>query len=240
MKNILLAALLLLLASPLATGQAPGDGAAPAPEAPAPVEKVSRTPANIMTYLGASWLERPERDAEERPDEVVAAMELKPGMSVADVGVGTGYFARRIAKVVGPQGVVYGVDVQPEMLELLQDYSSRDGVAEIVRPTLGGDRATNLPEASVDWVLLVDTYHEFQYPEAMLADMLRALKPGGKVALVEYRLLGETAKHIKEEHRMSVKQVLAEWNPAGFELVDLQEFLPAQHYFIFQKKQCAK
>jgi predicted methyltransferase len=200
----------------------------------------SRTPANIMTYLGASWLERPERDAEERPDEVVAAMELKPGMAVADIGVGTGYFARRIAKQVGPTGIVYGVDVQPEMLELLKDYSSRDGVADIIKPILGGDRFTHLPEASVDWVLLVDTYHEFQHPEAMLADILRALKPGGKVALLEYRLEGDTAKHIKVEHRMSVKQVLAEWNPAGFELIDLLEFLPAQHYFIFQKKSCDK
>ncbi len=235
MRIFLLLGLLVFLPL-LALAQEP-----PAAESPLVVEeKPSRTPANIMTYLGAAWLERPERDAEERPDEVVAAMELKPGMAVADIGVGTGYFARRIAKQVGPTGIVYGVDVQPEMLELLKDYSSRDGVADIIKPILGGDRFTHLPEASVDWVLLVDTYHEFQHPEAMLADILRALKPGGKVALLEYRLDGDTAKHIKAEHRMSVKQVLAEWNPAGFELVDLQEFLPAQHYFIFQRKSCGE
>jgi predicted methyltransferase len=206
---------------------------APAAETP---KTTKRPPAPIMTYMGAAWLERPERVEEERPDEVIAAMELKPGQAVADIGVGTGFFARRMAKLVGPTGVVYGVDVQPEMLEFLKDYSSRDGVAEIIKPILGADTSTNLPEASVDWVLLVDTYHEFQHPEAMLASIHSALKPGGKVALLEYRLLGETAKHIKEEHRMSIKQVLSEWNPAGFELVDLQEFLPAQHYFIFQKR----
>jgi len=228
---------LLLLSLPLAHAQEEATKTTPVV---LEENQPSRTPANIMTYLGASWLERPERDAEERPDEVIAAMELKPGMAVADIGVGTGYFARRMAKQVGPTGIVYGVDVQPEMLELLKDYSSRDGVAEIIKPILGGDRFTHLPEASVDWVLLVDTYHEFQHPEAMLTDILRALKPGGKVALLEYRLDGDTAKHIKVEHRMSVKQVLAEWNPAGFELVDLLEFLPAQHYFIFQKKSCEK
>jgi predicted methyltransferase len=194
-----------------------------------------RRPAPIMTYMGAAWLERPEREAEEKPDEVIAAMELKPGDDVADIGVGTGYFARRIAKKVGPEGIVYGVDVQPEMLDLLKGYSAKEGL-ENVKPILGGDNTTNLPDAGVDWVLLVDTYHEFQNAPAMLADIRRALREGGKVALVEYRLLGDTAKHIREEHRMSVKQVLAEWHPAGFELIDLLDFLPAQHLFIFQKK----
>ncbi len=209
-------------------------------EEPQPAE-TKRPPAPIMTYIGAAWLERPEREIEEQPDKVIEVMALRPGDAVADVGVGTGFFARRMAKLVGAEGVVYGVDVQPEMLELLRDYSSRDGVAEIVKPILGEDNTTNLPDASVDWILLVDTYHEFQDSKAMLADMRRALKPDGKVALIEYRLDGETAKHIKAEHRMSIKQVLSEWNPAGFELVDLLEFLPAQHYFVFQKrKECAE
>ena len=194
-----------------------------------------RAPAGIMTYMGAAWLERPERVDEEQPDKVIAAMELKPGQMVADIGVGTGFFARRMAKLVAPEGVVYGVEIQPEMLEFLKDYCSRDKI-ENVKPVLGAENSSHLPDASVDWILLVDTYHEFQDAPAMLADMHRALKPGGKVALIEYRLLGDTAKHIKEEHRMSVKQVLAEWQPAGFELVDLLEFLPAQHYFIFRKK----
>lgn len=206
-------------------------GFAAAQESP---EAPKRTPANIMTYMGAAWLERPERIEEERPDEVIAKMELKPGQVVADIGVGTGFFARRMAKLVAPDGYVYGVDIQPEMLELLKDYCSRDKI-ENVKPLLGAEKSTNLPDASVDWILLVDTYHEFQDAPAMLADMHRALKAGGRVALLEYRLLGETAKHIKEEHRMSVEQVRAEWEPAGFELVEVMEFLPAQHYFIFRK-----
>lgn len=209
-------------------------------EEPVPIA-AKRPPAPIMTYIGAAWLERPERVIEEQPDKVIEMMELKPGNAVADVGVGTGFFARRMAKLVGTEGTVYGVDVQPEMLELLKDYSTRDGVGEIVKPILGTDNGTGLPDASVDWILLVDTYHEFQDPKAMLADMRRSLKPGGKIALIEYRLDGETAQHIKVEHRMSIKQVLSEWNPAGFELIDLHEFLPSQHYFIFQKrKECGE
>lgn len=194
-----------------------------------------RKPAEVMSYLGANWLERPEREAEERPDDVIAAMELKAGDNVADIGVGTGYFARRIAKKVAPGGVVYGVDVQPEMLDYLKEYCEKDGI-ENVKPILSSATTTNLPDASVDWMILADVYHEFEDPKAMLADMHRALKPGGKVALLEYRLLGDTAKHIKPEHRMSVKQVLAEWSPAGFELIDLLDFLPSQHYFIFRRR----
>lgn len=220
--------LLALLAAPLLSAQEPVP--------PAKTPETKRPPAPIMTYIGAAWLERPEREIEEQPDRVIAQMELKPGDVVADIGVGTGFFARRMARRVAPGGVVHGVDVQPEMLELLKDYAVRDGVDDIIKPVLGQDNATGLPDASVDWILLVDTYHEFQDPKAMLADMRRALKPGGKVALIEYRLDGETAAHIKLEHRMSIRQVLAEWNPAGFELVDLLEFLPAQHYFIFQKR----
>jgi ubiquinone/menaquinone biosynthesis C-methylase UbiE len=185
-----------------------------------------------MSYLGAAWLERPDRDAEQQPDAVIAAMELKPGMSVADIGSGSGYFTRRLAPLVGPEGRVYAVDVQPEMNTILAERLAEAGI-ENVEIILGDYDDPKLPPNSLDWILLVDTYHEFQDPKAMLAKMRKALKPTGKVALVEYRLLGDTAKHIKEEHRMSIKQVLAEWNPAGFELLDLLEFLPTQHFFIF-------
>jgi SAM-dependent methyltransferase len=194
----------------------------------------ARVPAEPMSYLGAKWLEREDRIAEERPDEVIAEMKLKPGDTVADIGVGTGFFARRIAKQVAPEGVVYGVDIQPEMLELLGEFCKKEGI-ENVKPVLGDMDNPKLPEASLDWIILVDAYHEFGDPEAMLAHMRKALKPTGRVALLEYRLLGDTAAHIKKDHRMSVRQVLAEWNAGGFELIDLLEFLPAQHYFIFGK-----
>lgn len=193
-----------------------------------------REPAQFMSYLGADWLERPERIEEEQPDKVVAEMELKNGDMVADIGVGTGFFARRIAKQVAPDGKVYGVDIQPEMLEFLKEYCAKEGIENVV-PVLGDPDDPKLPDNTLDWIILVDTYHEFEDPAAMLAKMAKALKPTGKVALLEYRLDGETAVHIKSDHRMSVKQVFKEWNAGGFELIDLMEFLPSQHYFIFQK-----
>lgn len=195
----------------------------------------ARTPAPVMSFHGADWLERPERGEEERPDEVIAAMGLKAGDVVADIGCGTGYFSRRFAKAVGPTGKVYGVEIQQEFIDMLKERCAQESITNVT-PILGTETDPLLPEAGCDWLFLSDVYHEFQKPREMLAAMLKSLKPGGRVCLVEYRLLGDTAKHIKAEHRMSVKQVLAEWQPAGFELVDLLDFLPAQHLFIFQKR----
>jgi predicted methyltransferase len=214
----------VILAGPLALVQG---------EVADPVVK-KREPAPVMSYHGAEWLERPSRVEEERPDEVIAAMGLKDGDVAVDMGCGTGFFARRMAKAVAPTGKVYGVEIQPEFLEMLKDFCEEEGISNVV-PVLGDEDDPKLPKGGIDWILLVDVYHEFQEPEPMLAKMLESLKPDGKIALVEYRLLGDTAEHIKVEHRMSVQQVLSEWNPAGFELIDLQEFLPSQHLFIFQK-----
>ncbi len=197
-------------------------------------EPAPRVPAPVMSYHGADWLERPEREQEERPDEVIKAMGLKPGDVVADIGCGTGYFVRRMAKAVAPEGKVYGVEIQPEFIEIMKEKCAKEGITNF-EPILGDEIDPKLPKGAIDWMILVDVYHEFQQPEPMLARMREALKPDGKIALIEYRLLGDTAKHIKEEHRMSVQQVLVEWNKAGFELIDLQEFLPSQHFFIFQR-----
>jgi predicted methyltransferase len=193
-----------------------------------------RRPAPVMGYQGASWLERPGRDQEQRPDEVIRAMGLRDGDVVADLGAGTGYFTRRLAKAVAPSGRVYAVDIQPEMIAYLKREVEKAGLANVV-PVLGTGDDPKLPPGAVDWILLVDVYHELQQPKAVLARMLEALKPTGKVALVEYRLEGLTALHIREEHRMSPKQVLAEWEPAGFRLVKRLEFLPTQHFFVFEK-----
>ena len=196
----------------------------------------TRTPAPVMSYHGAKWLERPGRLEEERPYEVLESMGLKPGMKVADIGCGSGYYARKMATQVGPGGVVYGVDIQPEMLDILVELCDAEEVTN-VKPVLGDEKDPKLPRGEIDWMILADVYHEFQYPEEMLAKMLEALAPGGKVVLLEYRAEAfRTASHIKPEHRMTVRDVLAEWNRAGFELVDLQEFLPSQHLFIFQKR----
>lgn len=194
----------------------------------------TRRPAPVMGWQGAGWLEREDRDREQRPDEVIRAMGLRDGDVVADVGAGTGYFTRRLARAVAPRGRVYAVEIQPEMIALLKQGVEKAGLTNVV-PVLGAADDPRLPPAALDWILLVDVYHELQQPKAVLAKMREALLPTGKVALVEYRLDGPTALHIREEHRMSPKQVLAEWEPAGFRLAARHEFLPTQHFFVFEK-----
>lgn len=217
-------ALVMFLAAALAPGFAFAQSDAP-----------EREPADVMSYRGWRWLERDSRDEEEWPDEVVKAMELEGGETIADVGCGSGYYTRRLARAVGKEGKVYAVDVQPEMIRIMKDLAKEEGLGNII-PVLGETADPKLPDESVDWILLVDVYHEFQEPEPMLEALRKSLKPDGRVALLEYRAEGDSARHIKPDHRMSVRQVLAEWTPAGFELVDLMEFLPSQHYFVFRKK----
>jgi predicted methyltransferase len=202
-----------------------------------PVTK--REPANVMGYEGAAWLEREGRDQQEKPEVVLDAMQLKEGMTVAEIGAGTGYFSRRLAKAVGAAGKVYAEDIQPQMLDLLKQRAQKEGIGNIVT-VLGTDTDPRLPVHGVDRLLLVDVYHEFQKPEAMLASLRDTLAPGGLVILVEYRLEGDTASHINIKHRMSVEQVLAEWNRAGFELVNRIETLPAQHIFLFTTRRGAR
>jgi predicted methyltransferase len=189
-----------------------------------------RVPAPVMSTAGAGWLERADRDREERPDLVLAAMRLEPGDVVADVGAGSGYFTRRLASAVGPTGIVYANEVQQGMLDILRRNLDGERFTNVV-PVLGTATDPRLPKGGVDWVLLVDVYHEFQEPQAMLARIRESLKPGGRVALVEYR---EDAPNIHREHRMSRKQVLSEWLPAGFKLVEVIETLPVQRLFIFE------
>jgi len=196
----------------------------------------TREPAPVMSYHGAQWLERPTREEEERPDDVIAYMDLKPGMTVVDLGCGSGYYARRMAPKLLPEGRVLGVDIQPEMLDIMMQLCEKNDIANVV-PVLGDVKDPKLPQGGVDWIIMADVYHEFQYPEEMLAKMLASLKPDGKICLLEYRAEKfRQASHIKPEHRMSVADVLKEWNAAGFELIDLQEFLPSQHMFIFHRR----
>lgn len=193
-----------------------------------------RRPAAVMSWRGADWLERAGREEEQRPDEIIRTMGLKDGDVVADFGCGTGYFARRMARAVAPRGRVYAVDVQPEMLDLLKRRVEQEKIANVV-PVLATVDDPKLPEGALDWALLVDVYHELQQPRATLARLRAALAPRGRIALVEYRLEGPSALHIRPEHRMSPEQVLAEWQPAGFRLAARHEFLPTQHLFVFEK-----
>jgi ubiquinone/menaquinone biosynthesis C-methylase UbiE len=208
----------------------------PAPVGP-PVYKGRRV-ANVMSYAGAPWLERASRDEEEAPAKLIAKLAFRPGQNVADVGCGSGFYSRRIAPLVGPTGKVYGADIQPEMLRMLEESARKESIANIV-PILAEPDDPKLPAGAIDWILLVDVYHELQDPDPVLAKMREALAPEGRVALVEFRLEGSSAAHIRTEHRMSVEQVLAEWEPAGFELIELWEEMPTQHVFVFKKSDAA-
>ena len=196
------------------------------------IQESPRVPAEPMSYRGALWLEREDRYQEERPELVFDAMELEPGDIVADVGTGSGFYARQIARRVMLGGRVYAVDIQPEMLQFLGRLVEEEGVTGVV-PVLSEPDDPKLPEGELDWILLADVYHEIAEPEPVLEKMLAALAPEGRVALLEYRVEDGTGDHIKADHVMSVRQVLSEWRPAGFELVELHEFLPTQHMFVF-------
>jgi ubiquinone/menaquinone biosynthesis C-methylase UbiE len=190
-----------------------------------------RTPANVVTPASIDWLERATREEEERPDIVIDAMDLRDGDVVADIGAGSGFYSRRLARAVAPRGVVYANDIQPEMLDALRANATRDHITNIIT-ILGTETDAKLPKAKFDWVLLVDVYHEFQQPKPMLAAIRASLKPDGRVALVEYR---ETTTRVRPEHRMSKKQVLAEWLPAGFRLQRIVDTMPMQRLYIFTK-----
>ena len=192
-----------------------------------------RVPAEFMSYLGADWLERPERIEQEQPERVLDAMALRPGDVVADVGCGSGYYARRIARRVQPGGTVYCQDIQPEMLDIMRQRAADEGVTGI-EAVLGTTTDPKLPAGAVDWIIIADVYHEMSDPEPMLASIRRALSPRGRVALLEYRVEDGTGDQIKADHTMSVRQVLMEWQAAGFELVALHDFLPSQHLFFFR------
>jgi ubiquinone/menaquinone biosynthesis C-methylase UbiE len=194
---------------------------------------LGREIAQVMSFHGAPWLERAERVDEERPDLLIAALELTPGMSIADIGAGTGYYAWRIAQRVGAGGTVYAVDVQPEMLKLLEQQMSRRGVSN-VKALLGTRTDPGLPAGSIDLALMVDVYHELEYPYEMLAAIVRALKPGGRLAFVEFRS-GDPAVPIKPLHTMSETQVRKEATVHPLEWVKTVRDLPWQHVIVFRK-----
>lgn len=192
-----------------------------------------RVIAPVMSAAGADWLNRPEREQTEMPDRLLDALRIEPGMTVADVGAGIGYFSWRIAGRVGPEGRVLAVEIQPEMLERLGAEMRKRDITN-VRSILGTPVDPNLPAQSVDLALMVDVYHEFRHPEEMVAGIRRSLKDDGRMVLVEYRGEDPTVP-IRPEHKMTVKQVLLEILPMGFRLQSRLDFLPWQHVFVFVK-----
>jgi SAM-dependent methyltransferase len=186
----------------------------------------------VMGHQAADWLNRPGRIEEERPDEVVANMGLNPDHVVADIGAGSGYFSFRIAKLV-PDGNVMAVDIQPEMLQLIEEQKRQDGVVNI-QGVLGTIDDPNLPLNSIDAAIMVDAYHEFSHPFEMISGIYDALRPGGRIFLLEYR--GEDASvPIRPLHKMTEEQVVKEMSVFGLEWTDTLDFLPWQHMMIFTK-----
>ncbi|NEU66043.1 class I SAM-dependent methyltransferase [Spirosoma agri] len=193
---------------------------------------MGREIAQVMGHLGASWLERPEREREERTDLLLKALALKPTDVVADIGAGTGFFSFSMAPEL-PKGRVLAVDIQPEMIDYLKEGSAKRKVTN-VQPILGTESDPKLPANSVDLAILIDAYHEFSYPREMMEHIVASLKPTGRVALVEYRAEDPTVP-IKELHKLSVEQATKEMKAVGLRLLKNDGRLPQQHIMFFGK-----
>ena len=197
-----------------------------------PVTK--RPIAGVMGMGGADWLTRPERAQEEQPEKALDALAIEPGSVVGDVGAGVGYFTEKLARRVGPNGKVYANDIQPEMLVQLRKNMAKLGIGN-VQTVVGAEDDPHLPANTLDLILLVDVYHEFSKPQAMLRHMRESLKPGGRLVLLEYRKEDPNVP-IREEHKMTVKQVRSELEPEGFRFDKVVETLPQQHILIFRTR----
>lgn len=193
---------------------------------------LGREIAKVMGHEGAGWLERLGRDTAEQPQKAIAALNLKSTDIIADIGAGTGYFTFRMSPLV-PQGKILAVDVQPEMLSLI-DFVKKQENIENVETILGTVHNPHLAPASVDLALMVDAYHEFEYPQEMMQGIIQGLKPGGRVALLEYRKENPFIL-IKDLHKMSEKQVKKEMEAVGLVWQETQSILPQQHLIIFTK-----
>ncbi len=217
MTKLLLCAMLLAL---------PGCGQDAHPVTKRPI-------AGVMGMGGADWLTRPERAAEEHPEEALDAIGILSGSVVGDVGAGVGYFTEKLARRVGANGKVYANDIQPEMLAQLRKNMAKVGIGN-VQTVVGAEDDPHLPANTLDLVLLVDVYHEFSKPQAMLRHLRESLKPNGRLVLLEYRKEDPNVP-IREEHKMTVKQVQTELEPEGFRFEKSIETLPQQHILIFRK-----
>ena len=196
---------------------------------------MGREIAHFMSHQGAPWLERPEREDEERPTRLLEALKLQPGQVIADVGAGSGYLSWRMAQQVGGKGKVYATDIQPEMLVLLEQNMKSRGLTNVVA-VLGTTTNAALPEKSIDLAIMVDVYHEFDHPYEMMRGIVRGLKPGGRVVFVEYR--GEEKwVPIKPLHKMTEAQVRKEMALHPVEWVETLKILPRQHVIVFRRRE---
>ena len=194
---------------------------------------LGREIAWYMSHEGAGWLDRPERVKEERTDKLLKALPVKAGMTVVDLGAGSGYYTFPLAKKVGPKGKVLAVDIQKEMLDLIESRKKSRGV-ENIETILGTVTDPKLPVGKVDLILMVDVYHEFSHPFEMTEAMVKALAPKGLLVFVEYRLEDDNVP-IKLVHKMTEKQVIKEMKLHALRHVKTMDFLPWQHVILFEK-----
>jgi len=192
---------------------------------------MGREIAHVMGFQGAAWLERQNRVSEERTDILVKSLNLTAGMQIADIGAGTGFLSREIAKLVGEQGQVFAVDIQPEMLGKLKNLQKN---YRNITPILASELKTNLAPNSTDLAIMVDVYHELAYPFEVIQDTMQALKKNGRLALVEYRGEDDSVP-IKSSHKMTEAQIIKEMSVHGLQYEKTIKSLPWQHIVIFTK-----
>ena len=198
---------------------------------PAPPRYMGREIATTMHYSGAEWLTRESRQREEDCKRLLQELHVKPGDAVCDMGCGNGFYTLKLAQLTGKSGKVYAVDIQQEMLDMLKERAKKARLTNVV-PLLGTETDPGLKENSLDLVLMVDVYHEFSRPEAMLKAIRKSLKPSGRIALAEFR--AEDPKvPIKPEHKMSKRQILKEFTANGLKLAGQFDKLPWQHLMFF-------
>jgi ubiquinone/menaquinone biosynthesis C-methylase UbiE len=199
---------------------------------------LGRRIAQTMNHTGAEWLVRSVREREERCSLMLANLQVRPGMTICDMGCGNGFYSLKLARMVGQQGRILAVDIQPEMLTYLRQRFEAEAI-ENITPILGSLHDPRLPPNTVDLILLVDVYHEFSHPERMLQAMRQSLKPDGVVVLVEYRE-EDPEVPIKPLHKMSKRQIMKEMTANGFALKSQFDRLPWQHMMFFQKADAAE
>ena len=196
---------------------------------------MDREISGVMGWQGATWLERDKREREERTDLLLNSLALRPGMVVADIGAGTGYLSRRMAPLVVPGGKIIALDLQPEMISILQTTVNRSGLKQI-EVKQGSVDNIKLPKNSIDMAIMVDVYHELAYPYEVMASILQALKPRGRLVFVEYKA-EDIRVPIKPLHKMSEAQIKRE---AGIFPLDWERTvstLPWQHVVVFRKRE---
>ncbi|CAN5738659.1 hypothetical protein BH18ACI5_BH18ACI5_22040 [soil metagenome] len=190
--------------------------------------------AGVMGHEGAAWLDRQEREQEEAPTKAVAALTLKPGQVVADIGAGSGYYSLLLAPAVGPTGKVYATDIQPEMLALIRRKLAANRIENVVT-VLGTVTDPKLPDGSLDLAVMVDVYHELQQPQVFLRALKRALNPDGRLVLIEFRK-EDPRVPIREQHKMTVREARVELEAEGYRFDEVIDVLPWQHVIIFRAR----